>query len=623
MSRIAPPPDITCNVELMTLLRTRPPQAPPQTLPPTERSFQALLLLGCSALLLLGLLGGRLAYLQLAEGSRNRQLAEDNRIRLVPKPPERGRLLDRKGRALAVSRLSHSVFLWPLSQPKQAWPVTIRRLARILGTPEAEIRTRLEQVGYNSPFLVRVARGISPQVMTALAEQSPDLPGVQIDAEAVRYYPGGDMAAHVLGYTSELSDQELKQRRAEGYRLGDVVGQVGAEAAFERYLRGEWGGQQVEVDAAGQVVRVLGEIPPRAGRNVHLTLDLELQKVAEAALGKRKGAVVAMDPSNGAILAMVSRPAFDPNLFSARISDAQWRQLQSQDFPFVNRALQGYPPASTFKIVTTAAGLESGEFAPDTVLNTFAFLRIGGIQFWDHNNAGFGALGFAGALAQSSDTFFYQVGRRVGEKTLVDWTRRFGFGTPTGLELPEESPGLVPDPAWKQKSVGEPWYLGDTINFSIGQGFLQATPLQVAVMGAVVANGGYQVKPYLLLDGAQNRDGRISLDLQASTLRLLQQGLRQVVSGGTGQAMNRSDLPPNAGKTGTAEDPPRKSHTWYVGYAPLDQPQILVVAFCENSGGGGGSTAAPIARQVMRAFFNPAAAKTLSEAPPEAVRSRD
>ncbi|MBD2104076.1 penicillin-binding protein 2 [Leptolyngbya sp. FACHB-261] len=597
----------------MRLLQPETLTSPQESTRITGRGSQAWLLLGSSAALLLAILGGRLAYLQLAQGDQNRQLAEDNRIRLVPQPPERGRILDRKGRLLAGSRLSYSVFLWPLAQSESAWSRTIRRLAQILDVPEKEIQTRLAQAGYSSPSLVRVARGVSPQIITALAEQSSELPGVRTDPEAVRYYPNGDMAAHVLGYTSELSDKELKRRESEAYRLSDVVGQTGAEAAFESSLRGKWGGQQVEVDGAGQVLRILGEIPPQAGGNVHLTLDVNVQKAAEAALGNRKGAVIAMDPNNGAVLAMVSRPAFDPNLFSTRITDAQWQQLQNQDFPFVNRALQGYAPASTFKIVTTAAGIESGKFSPSTVLNTFAYLEIGGIQFWDHNQAGFGALGFTGALAQSSDTFFYQVGRSIGEKTLIDWTKRFGFGSLTGIELKEENRGLVPDETWKQQQIGEPWYLGDTINMSIGQGFLQATPLQVAVMGAVVANGGYRVKPHLLLEREPQRNWRTSLNLSAATLKVLQQGLHEVVTDGTARVMNAPNLPANAGKTGTAEDPPRRSHTWYVGYAPLDQPQILVVAFVENSGGGGGSTAAPIARQVMQAFFHPSQGKASSE----------
>jgi penicillin-binding protein 2 len=562
-------------------------------------------MLGIS-LVMLGGICSRLAYLQIYEGERNRQLADNNRIRLIPKQPERGAILDRKGEVLAISRLSHSVYIWPLARRKNEWGGSLKRLSQILHISEEDIRKRLEQAGYNSPFLLRIARSISPAQVTALAEYANELEGVQVEPEAVRYYPNGDLAAHVLGYTGEMSDEELKQRKSEGYRLGDVIGQMGIEAAYENLLRGEWGGQQVEVDGAGQVVRVLGRKPTQAGKGVHLTLDLDLQKAAEAALGDRKGAIVAINPQNGAILAMVSRPAFDPNLFSGRISNAQWKQLQSADHPFVNRALQGFPPASTFKIVTTTAGLETGRFSPDTVLQTYPSLKIGGIEFGDWNHAGFGPLSFVGALAMSSDTFFYQIGMGVGDQNLIKWTRQYGFGRKTGVELAaEESPGLVPDDSWKRKVLKEGWFLGDTVNMSIGQGYLQTSPLQIAVMFAVPANGGFLVKPHLLKDNEEAQSWRESLNLKPSTVEILRSGLREVVSTGTGSALNVEGLPPISGKSGTAEDFGRKTHTWFGAYAPANKPEIVVVAFGENSGGGGGSVAAPMVRQVLQAYFHP------------------
>ncbi|HEY9748952.1 MAG TPA: penicillin-binding protein 2 [Allocoleopsis sp.] len=588
----------------MTLTQSPPVIQQPATRT-VGRSYQSLGFMLVVTLFMLGGIGSRLAYLQLVEGNRNRQLAENNRIRLIPKQPERGKILDRQGNILAGSRLSHSVFLWPLARKQSEWPATLKRLSQILQIPEVEIQKRLEQAGYTSPYLVRIARGVSPAQVTALAEYSSEMEGVEVDAEAVRYYPHGDLAAHVLGYTGEMSDEELERRKDEGYRLGDVIGQMGVEAAYEKQLRGEWGGQQVEVDGMGQVVRILGEKQTQAGKDVRLTLDLKLQKAAETALGDRKGAIVAMDPNNGAVLAMVSRPAFDPNLFSTRITDAQWQRLQSEDHPFVNRAVQGYPPASTFKIVTTTAAIESGKYSPDTVLNTYPSITVGGIEFGDWNRAGFGVLGFAGALKWSSDTFFYQIAMGIGDQILIPWTRRYGFGQKTGIELPEEAAGLVPDDAWKRKELSEGWYLGDTVNMSIGQGFLQSTPLQVAVMFAVPANGGYKVKPHLLKDHEAAQNWRESLNLKPETIEILQAGLREVVDGGTGEALNVTSLPPTAGKTGTAEDFGRESHTWFGAYAPLDKPKIVVVAFGENSGGGGGSFAAPMVRQVLEAYFNP------------------
>ncbi|HEY9734712.1 MAG TPA: penicillin-binding transpeptidase domain-containing protein, partial [Trichocoleus sp.] len=390
----------------MALLHNLPQVSDPFKGRTVGKRFQAVVLMALSTTVLLGAFGSRLAQLQLVNGERNRQLAENNRIRLVPKRPARGALLDRNGKILAGSRLSHSVSIWPIALPRSQWPTVIGRLSNILNIPEQEIRSRLEQVGYESIESITIARGISPAQATALAEYAAELKGVQLEAEAVRNYPNGDLAAHVLGYTGELTDEQFKARDGQGYRLGDVIGQMGAEAAFEPQLRGEWGGQQVEVDSAGRVLRILGDKPAKSGNDVQLTLDLELQKAAEAALGNRTGAIVAMDPRNGAILAMASRPTFDPNIFSTRITEAQWAQLQGETHPFLNRALQGFPPASTFKIVTTAAALESGSYSPDIVLQTFPYIAVGGIQFWDWNRAGFGPLGFTGAMAMSSDTFF-------------------------------------------------------------------------------------------------------------------------------------------------------------------------------------------------------------------------
>lgn len=568
------------------------------------RRFQSVVFMLIVTLFMVGGISSRLAYLQLVQGERNRQLAENNRIRLIPKQPIRGNMFDRKGRILASSRLSHSVFLWPIAQKEAEWPATLKRVSQLLNIPEPEIQKRLKQEGYKSRSLVRVARGITPAQITALAEYSSDLRGVQVDIEGVRNYPHGDVGAHVLGYTGEMSEEELAKHRDEGYRMGDVIGQMGVEAAFEKQLRGEWGGQQVEVDGAGQVLRILGEKRSKAGKDIQLTLDLDLQKAAKKVLGERKGAIVAIDPKNGAVLALVSNPTFDPNIFSSRITPDTWRQLQRKDHPFVNRALRGFPPASTFKIVTTTAGIESGKYSPNTILQTYASLRIGGVVFADWNHAGFGPLSFVGAMAWSSDTFFYQIGKGVGGPTLIEWTRKYGFGQKTGIELEgEEVAGLVADNEWKQTRLKQEWTVGDSVNMSIGQGFLQTTPLQVAVMFAVPANGGYRVKPHLLKDDEASKSWRDSLKMKPETVRVLRQGLRQVITGGTGKALNVPHLPPVAGKSGTAEAPPGKSHAWFGAYAPFDKPEIVVVAFAEHSGGGGGKVAAPMVLQVLESYF--------------------
>jgi penicillin-binding protein 2 len=568
--------------------------------------YQSVIIMLIITLLIGGGLGARLAYLQMNQGERNRELAEKNRVRLIPKQPVRGNLFDRKGRLLASSRLSHSVFLWPIARKQETWPATVKRISQILNIPESDIQMRMQQAGDNAATRVRIARDISQAQITALAEYGSDWDGVEVDIEALRNYPNQNLAAHVLGYTGEMNDRELTKRRDEGYRLGDIVGQMGVEAAFEKQLRGEWGGLEVEVDGSGKVQRPLGQKPSKPGKDVHLTLDMDIQKAAEEALGDQKGAIVAMNPNTGAILAMASRPTFDPNIFSTRISPSVWKKVQSQDHPFVNRALRGFPPASTFKIITTTAGIESGKFSADTVLQTYGSINIGGRTFSDWNHAGFGPLGFVGGLKWSSDTFFYQIGRGIGGPTLIEWTRKYGFGQKTGIELaPEESLGLVADEAWKRRRLREVWTVGDTVNMSIGQGFLQATPLQVAVMFSVPANGGYRVKPHLLKDDEESKKWRESLNLKPETVRVLRQGLRAVVNGGTGAVLNSPTIPPAGGKSGTAEAPPGEPHVWFGAYAPAEKPEIVVVAFGEHGGygGGGGKVAAPMVLKVMEAYF--------------------
>ncbi|MCF2149170.1 penicillin-binding protein 2 [Desmonostoc muscorum LEGE 12446] len=571
------------------------------------RSFQPIFLIVFTLLMLTGI-GARLGYLQIVEGANHRKRAEANRIRMIPKQPERGNIFDRNGKLLASTRYPRSVYLWPMAHTKPSWSVVAPRLSKILDVPQEEMEKKLEEAGANSSSLIRVARDLNEAQITALKEYESELKDVEISTEAVRYYPHGKGLAHVLGYTRELTPEQLKERKQEGYRLGDVIGQMGAEKAYEKMLRGEWGGQQVEVDGAGRPLRVLGEKQAKAGNDLHLTIDLEMQKTAEKALGDRNGAIVALDPKNGAVLAMVSHPTFDPNIFSKqKLTQKDWETVQGAEHPLVNRALSAFPPASTFKIVTATAGLESGKFSPSTVLQTYGSLNIGGTRFGEWNHAGFGPLGFVGALQWSSDTFFYQIGRGVGGPTLIEWTHKYGFGKKTGFEFAnEETKGLVPDETWKQKVWKMPWTVGDSINMSIGQGALQTTPLQVAIMFAVPANGGYRVQPHLLKDNEQAKSWRESLNMKPTTISVLRQGLRKVVAEGTGKVLNKPTLPPVAGKSGTAEawkGHVKQNHAWFGAYAPADQPEILIVAFAEHSGGGGGSVAAPMILDIMQEYF--------------------
>jgi penicillin-binding protein 2 len=561
-------------------------------------------LAGIAIATLVGGLGLRLVQLQLVNGQSLRQEADENRIRVIARQPERGRVTDTAGRTLIGSKLSHSVFLWPAAkQDAPAWDATLTKLAQILNKPKSELQARLGKPSPSRIDRIRVARNVTPAQITAIEEGGSVMLGVEVDAETTRVYPHGKAAAHILGYTGEIDEEEYQKLRDKGYQRGDVNGKLGIEAALESQLRGQRGGKTLEVDANGKILQVLREGDSRMGQQLQLTIDIELQKAAEKALGERKGAIVALNPNNGEVLAMASWPSFDPNLFSKpTITNAEWAALQKLPNPFVNRAVQAFPPASTFKIVTTAAAIESGKWPADTVLQTYPSLTFGGTTFGEWNKAGFGPLGFSGALTHSSDTFFYQIARRIDGEPFSDWMRRFGVGEMTGIELPDEAAGILPDAAWKQREVKEEWLLGDSINMSIGQGFVTTSPLQIAAMYAVPANGGYRVKPHLLKN-PDHRQYRSDLKLKPETIALMREGLRNVITQSTGQDLDVGYLPPVAGKSGTSEDLGDGSDTWFAAYAPSEKAEIVVVAFAERSGDSGGKVGAPMVRDVMAAYF--------------------
>ncbi len=563
--------------------------------------YRGVVLVAIATLLLTGI-ASRLAYLQVLRGEYHRELAEHNRVRLIPTRPPRGRILDRYGRVLAENRLSYSVFLEPMQLRAKQWPPVLERLSTYVNVPPEKLLSKLRAAGYNSAYPVRVLQGAEPQLVTVLRENMQDLPGVKVQVEWLRHYPNGSIASHLLGYTGEISERQLAERKEQGYRLGDIVGKAGVERLLDEQLHGEWGGEQVEVDSGGQVIRVLGELQPRAGQDARLTIDLALQKATEAALGtSKRGAVVVMKPKTGEVLAVASSPTYDANLLSGRIKQADWKRLQTPDRPLLNRAVRPYAPASTFKIVMTAAAIESGKFKPDSMLNTFGGLRVGNRVFKEHNGRGFGRVGFTGALAKSSDTFFYQVGLRIGPDKIGEWSRNFGFGTRTNIGLQSESNGLVPTPAWKLERFKTKWYPGDTANTSIGQGMVLSTPLQNVVMVSAIANGGFRVQPHLVLG---SRPGLTPVGLSPSTLAVIRGGLQAVVTNGTARVLQIPGLP-NAGKTGTAEHGLRKSrttHAVFVGFAPTTDAQIAVSVFLEN-GGHGGSNAAPIAKKIYQTYF--------------------
>ena len=551
-------------------------------------------------LLVSGAIVARLAWLQITHGSENRARADENRIRLVPRNPVRGRIMDRHGEVLATNRLTYWLYIQPAEVSDTQWPGLRDRLAALLSlSPQGldqKRRSREAEAGYR----IALAGPLTSIQVLRFREQASRFPGVAVDLDVLRSYPYGSLAAHVLGYTSSLTEEEYRHLQASGYRIRDRIGRSGVERVYESTLRGQWGGQQLEVNAAGEVQRVLGEKAARSGLDLRLTIDLPLQLAAERALdGVSKGAIVAMDPQTGAIRALASRPTFNPNVFSDGPTSQQWLALSRPEAPMLNRAFQGFPPASTFKIVTTIAGLESGLMGERDTLPTMGSFCYAGLCYGDHATTR-GAIGFTRAMAVSSNSFFYQVGLKVGPEELFKAARRLGYGSLTGIELKEEeTSGLLGDPAWKRSVLDEPWTPVDTITSAIGQGALQVTPIQMARLYAAVANGGWLVTPHLV----ERSTPRTWIGLKPVTLRVLRTGLRQVVTQGTGTILNDPTLPAVAGKTGTGEDPPRPDHAWFGGYAPAGRPTLVIVAFGENSGGYGGTVAAPMVKALMTTWF--------------------
>lgn len=583
-----------------------------------ESSPRRLTALGILVALLMGILVVRLWQIQVLQGAHYLQLSEDNRVREYSLTAPRGVIYDRKGRPLVTNRPSFTVAILPLEMraPDRILP----RLSALLGMPVTEIQARIA-AGQQRPFEpVRIRRDTSQAVVTRIEENRIDLPGVVILVEPVRVYLQGKMAAHLLGHLGEVSQAELAALRHKGYKPGDLIGKDGVERTYEWLLRGSDGRLRVEVDAMGRPLRVLARIPPTAGRSLVLTIDLDLQKAAyEALAGSRQpsGAVVALDPRTGDVLALVSLPSYDPNLFAVGISAGQWAALTGdRRYPLLNRAIgAAYEPGSVFKLVTAAAALEEGLATRGSVFYAPGFFRIGRYVWKDLGV--WGNVNFITGIAHSINVVFYTLGYRLGGDRLAAYAGRMGVGVRTGIDLPGEAAGSIPSPATKQQLTGEPWYPGDAVNISIGQGAVTVTPMQAARLMALIASDGRQVRPRLLLmsmqgDGTMRARAPAVLDrvpFRASTFAILREGLVAAVERGTGQASKVPGLAVG-GKTGSAENPRGKPHAWFAGYAPAARPSLVLVAFVEH-GYRGGSTAAPIVRQVLTtAFPSPAGQET-------------
>jgi penicillin-binding protein 2 len=566
-----------------------------------ERHFRALGFMTV-ACLMGGVLVMRLAQLQLYEGGRFLKQAEGNRLRIIPQLAPRGVIRDRHGNVLASNRLSYSVALYPLKMKRAQVGEVVDRLAALLGVDAGEIRRRVEAFGYASSHPIKLLSDIDQRAIARIAENQADLPGVSIEPDTVRFYPRGPLAAHVLGYTGEVTEADLARFPERGMRRGDVIGKAGVERVLDPHLRGQNGFQRVEVDSRGRLVQTMGEIPAVPGKDLRLTLDADLQAVAEKALDEKKltGAVVAMHPQTGEILAMASRPTFDPNIFSRKVRASDWQRLQRMNFPFVNRTVSAYPPGSIFKIPMALAALESGACSPGRLFNSTGSLRVGNRVFHDWKSSGFGTVNLVKSLQWSIDTVYYQLGVEMGGRTMARYARETGLGERTGLHLGGESAGLVPDPEWKQRVWRDKWWPGDSANMSIGQGAVSVTPLQAAVMVSAIVNGGKVLVPRLVEDGKPG-EVRKQSRWRPGSVAVVKQGMRAVVASGTGVV---ADVPGKniSGKTGSAESGKPKTHAWFVCVGPEQAPSIAVVVFAEAAGHGG-DVAAPVARKVLDQYF--------------------
>jgi penicillin-binding protein 2 len=589
-----------------------------------KRSNYRLDVLAIIIILVFVALISRLGYLQVIQGKYYGQEADGNRIRLAPIMAPRGMFYDRNGIPMVSNRPGFTVSLLPLTGPVP--DDIIAKVAGILNITTDEIKKKLSQ--HNGKFEpVRIKSDIGPDVVTKIEERRAELPGVIIEIQPIRNYINNELAAHLFGYVSEINDVELEKAKAGGYKIGDIIGKFGLEKVYDRELRGTDGGNQVEVDVTGRPVNVLGRKEPIPGNNLTLTIDYKIQKAAEVAIDEqltylqtksefrnaKAAAAIVMNPKTGEILAMVSRPTFNPNLFSGGISSKDWKLLnENPNNPMDNKAISGeYPPGSTFKLVTGAAALELGKVTPEEkILDTGKHWII---AKGNAEGEALGLINFKEALTKSDNVYFYEMGNRLGIDNLEKYARMFGLGAVTGIKLQGESEGLVANQKYKEKVYGEEWYLSETFDAAIGQGFQLVTPLQVAVLMSEIANGGHRYRPYLVSKISSDKGETIktfapeevgSIQLSAKTLGLIRESLRDVALEGGTAAQAFRDFPVSiAGKTGTAENSHGSDHGWFIAYGPYEDPSVVVVVIVEQGGFGAGS-AAPIARKIMEAAFN-------------------
>jgi len=588
-------------------------------------------LIGGIALVAFAAIFFRLWYLQVLSGDRYLAEANDNRVREIKVQAPRGEIVDRNGRTLVDNRAGMAVELTPDGLPKTLPErrELYARLGELLAMRpkaiERDVEPELKALPYSS---VTVKEDVDAPLVWYLLEHQDEFPGVEPERVFLREYPHRETGAHLFGTVGELNERQKNDPRYRDVELGDRIGQSGIELEYDRFLRGRNGASRVQVDALGNLNRRLKFRDPRQGSQLRLSVDLDVQEAGQEALqgGTGKGAFAVMDVNTGEVLGLGSEPSFDPNIFAKTVKKRDLDRVYSDDLgsPITNRAIQGgYPTGSTFKLVTATAALESGIITPDTPLVDTGSLTVGGIPFSNAGGVSHGVLALRQALTVSSDVFFYRLGLQANSTgdglALQHWARRLGIGRSTGIDLPNELPGLLPTPKWRNRlfeagDTDRPWSEGDNVNLSVGQGDLKADPMQMAVAYAAIANGGRVLRPRLG-QRIEDASGRVVQQLEAPTARRLEisaensqaimDGLRGAASapGGTSTPVFEGFPIDIAGKTGTAEKGlGRADQSWYVALAPYPDPKY-VVAVTDEAGGFGAATAAPMARRILAALF--------------------
>ena len=549
------------------------------------------------------LIGIGLFYNQVIRFGYYSRLSKNNSIRIMPIDGPRGNIFDRNGVAVVSNRLSFDVaVVYQEVKDKQGF---VRTLSALLQMPARDIVRALDKARVRPYAPVTILEDIDKDKAIMLEEASFGIDGLTIETRSRRDYIYSNVGSHIFGYLSEISEDELEGLKDYGYRMRDLIGRSGLEKEYEPYLKGVDGGTQIEVDSRGRETRVLSVKEPSNGKDLYLTIDIALQSACDKLLGDRKGAVCVMNPMTGEVLALVSHPAFNPNVFVRPKSSEERVSLLKDRVgrPLSNRAISGlYAPGSVFKVVTASAALETKKINPNTRFVCQGSYRLGRAKFDCWKSEGHGSQNVIEGLMNSCNVFFYNTGRAAGVDAIETYAKLFGLGLPTGIDLPDEVKGVVPGRAWKKLFRQSGWFEGETINYAIGQGYLLVTPIQIMDMMGVIASNGALARPYLVkkagdLSVPPGKPKYIGLD--PNIIRVIREGLYEVVNNenGTGKRA-KVDGVIVAGKTGTAENPHGRTHAWFAGFAPFNDPKMCIVVFLEH-GGKGGLGAAEIARGIF------------------------